>query len=307
MIVLSYPRSGSDYLCESINQFQKVHFGQSINLNEFTHLGSFGAWRNIFLQKNNLIEGKNTKIVSLTLKDNLNYNVDNINDVFSEVILNVNSKEQVDTFIKNEQKKRIDFLKKLYSENIKFVMKDFPEYIQVLSTDISEILEKQDKMILYRKNLKDCILSGRIKHLHYDGKIKKDLKDGNELSEIGHNFSNNPAPKIYTPLTLTDEPIRHRVRNFCQLLTIYRDCDNIPIISYEDMFDGKTISISGIEMSPKDITEKYVKKPELKMDYSLTGNKEDFFTNPEIISEIIEEEINNLGLKNIAKELGVHW
>jgi hypothetical protein len=151
--------------------------------------------------------------------------------------------------------------------------------------------------MLYRQNFTECLLSQLIKHLHYN----------QGRPDIGHNYLGRPALAVAEPVTLDAATVLYHAQLFGQFLVMYRDSEPMPTISYEHMMAGGTVNIRGKEISPRMITECHVKRPELQMDYSLTGTKRDFFTNPEIIPKIIAQTMDQAGLQQTARQLGIHW
>jgi hypothetical protein len=151
--------------------------------------------------------------------------------------------------------------------------------------------------MLYRQNFTECLLSQLIKHLHYNqGPL-----------DIGHNYLGRPAHAVAEPVTLDAATVLYHAQLFGQFLVMYRDSEPMPTISYEHMMAGGTVIIRGKAVSPRMITECHVKRPEQAMDYSLTGTKRDFFTNPEIIPKIIAQAMDQAGVGHVIDQLAIHW
>jgi hypothetical protein len=303
MIVFSHPRSGSTYLCTALTQHLSA-----MNLVEFFNIGSPWHWGNIALQRTNLIEGTPTIINTFRLNDNAAWTKGHINKVITAVSFVVTAQTQIDEFVQLETTRRLHFLERMDAAGQQYVVKHF------LTHPNDELNKKlfalPNKILIYRKDFKEVILSILIKKLHYDVRPGADGTSGGPCTEIAHNEDDTPAPQS-TPMVLDPILIRYSVIAMFQLYVNYNEFVPIETISYEDMFAGGTITVNGIRVSPMDITNQYVKRPELKMDYSLTGNKIDFFIGPDnvssMISDLATEQAAALGIVDIVKKLGVHW
>ena len=300
MIVISHPRSGSTYLCTALTQHLSA-----MNLAEFFNIGSPWHWGNIALQRRNLIEGTSTIINTFTLNNNATWTEKHVDNAITALSFVVTTQTQLDEFIQLEITRRLHFLERMDAAGQQYVVKHFLTYP-------NDELDKKlfafpNKILLYRKDFKEVILSNLIKKLHYDARL---CTSDNLRTEIAHNVDNTPAPAS-TPILLGPIVIKYAAVAMFQLYVNYNKFAPIETISYEDMFAGNTITLDGICVSPSAITMHNIGKPERKMDYSLTGNKIDFFNNPDstlkMINEIATVQSTKLGINDIIKQLGVHW
>jgi len=300
MIVISHPRSGSTFLCAALTQHLSA-----MNLAEFFNIGSPWHWGNIALQRMKLIEGTSTIINTFTLNNNATWTEKHVDNVITAVSFVVTAKTQINEFIQLEITRRLHFLERMDAAGQQYVVKHFLTYP-------NDELDKKlfafpNKILLYRKDFKEVILSNLIKKLHYDARL---CTSDNPHTEIAHNVDNTPAPAS-TPMILNPTVIKDATVAMFQLYVNYKKFAPIETISYEDMFAGNTITLDGICVSPSAITMHNIGKPERKMDYSLTGNKIDFFNNPDstlkMINEIATVQSTKLGINDIIKQLGVHW
>lgn len=303
MIVVSHPRSGSTYLCTALAQHLSA-----MDLAEFFNLGSPWHWGNIALQRRNMIEGSLTTIHTFRLNDNAVWTKRDALKVITAVSFVVTTQNQIDEFIQLEIDRRLRFLERMDANGQQYVVKHFLTY----SNDAlnKKLFALPNKVLIYRKDFKEVILSILIKRLHYDVRPGADGTSGGPCMEIAHNEDNTPAP-LSTPVILDHASIRQSVNAMFQLYVNYNKFAPIETISYEDMFAGSTLTVDGMCVSPLEITKHYVKRPEFKMDYSLNGSKLDFFVNaaeiPTMISEIATTQASELGIDKIVKQLGVHW
>lgn len=303
MIVISHARGGSNYLCRAVAQYTS-----SINLNEFFNSGSPLLWGNIALQRRHIIDGKPNVIHTLVIRDNLSLKETRVQQILDNTTIIVDSQIQIDQFIKAETGRRLAYLDQLTAANRQYVLKHFLSYTDVELEN--KLFSFPNKILLYRKDLKETVLSNLIKRLHYDVRSRIDGTLGSARIEVGHNMDNRLAPLV-APIAVLPATVKDTVNAIFQLFLNYNRYAPIKPISYEDMFAGATITVGEASMSPMAITQQYITNPERKMDYSLTGSKLDFFIDPAdvsmMISDIATAHASELGINNIVKQLGVHW
>ena len=294
MFVLSYPRSGSSYLVNAIHHLQQQEQGYSLNLQEWTNTASQTTWLNIHAHRGSLVQGVETQIRTLTVNQCVDLaHCQHVSDLLTHTTITVHSSLELDHWITQEHAKRLRVLAQLERAQLAHVVKWFP------GSGSCRPVAHQGRpcVMLYRQNFTECMLSHMIKHLHYN----------QGRPDIGHNYLGRPALAVAEPVTLDAATVLYHARIFGQFLAMYRDSEPMPTISYEHMMAGGTVIIQGKAVSPRMITECYIKRPELQMDYSLTGTKQDFFTNPEIIPKIIAQAMDQAGLQQTARQLGIHW
>jgi len=303
VIVISHARGGSNYLCRAVAQYTS-----SINLNEFFNIGSPLLWGNIVLQRRNIIDGKPNVIHTLVIKDNLSLKETQVQQILDDTTIVVDSQIQIDQFIKAETARRLAYLDQLTAANKQYVFKHFLSYPNAELDN--KLFALPNKILLYRKDFKETILSNLIKRLHYDVRPTDHGMLGNASVEVGHNMDNMPAPMV-TPIAIAPATIKDSVNAIFQLFVNYEKYAPIESISYEDMFAGASVTVDKVSISPLTITQQYIIKPERKMDYSLTGNKIDFFIDPDNVSTLISDTATThasaLGIDDVIKQLGVHW
>jgi len=293
MFVLSYPRSGSSYLVNAIHHYQQQELGHSLNLQEWTNTASPSTWLNVHDQRSTLVQGYEAQIRTLTVKEGVDLaRSQHVGDLLRHTTITVSSSLELDHWIAQEHAKRSLLLAELEHRQLAYVIKWFPGQ-RVGPVD----RQGRPCVMLYRQNFTECLLSQLIKHNYYNQGPK----------ELAHNYLGRPAPAVAEPVTLDAAVVRYHAQVFGQFLTVYRDSEPMPTISYEHMMAGGTVSIRGKDVSPRMITECHVKQPELKMDYSLTGSKWQFFTNPEIIPKIIAQAVDQAGVGSVVDQLGIYW
>jgi len=291
MFVLSYPRSGSSYLVNAIHHYQQQEQGYSLNLGEWTNTRSPATWLNIHAHRGSLVQGVATRIRTLTVKDHVDLDhSQHVSDLLTHTTITVHSSLELDHWITQEHARRRQLLAELERRQLAYVIKWFPGSGGAVNH------QDQGCVMLYRQNFTECLLSLLIKH-HYS----------RDSLEMAHNHLGRPIPAVAEPVTLDTVLVQRHARIFGQFLAVYARSEPMPTISYEHMMAGGTVSIRGKEISPRMITECHVKRPELQMDYSLTGTKQDFFTNPEIIPKIIAQAMDQAGVGSVIDQLGIHW
>lgn len=294
MFVLSYPRSGSDYLVNAINHYQQLTLGHSLSLQEWTNTASLTTWLNLHHQRGRLAQGHNSVIRTLTVNEHADLDhSQHVRDLLTPVTITVHSQLDVDHWIAQELDRRLLLLDQLESRHIHHVVKWFPG-----SGSCGPVnYQGRPCVMLYRQNVTECLLSHMIKHHYYtQGAL-----------DIGHNYQGKPARPVTAPVTLAEATVLYHAQLFAQFLVMYRDSEPWPTISYEHMMAGGTVNVLGQEISPKMITEHHVKRPEQAMDYSLTGTKWDFFTNSEIIPKIIAGVMDQAEVGSVVDQLAIHW
>ena len=293
MILLTFPRSGSSYLVAAVNQFLCQQQGRSVNLMEFTNTACPETWLDLVRQRRLLVQGEQQVMNTLAVKAKINWSsLTNIRHLLEPHALTVDSQDQVDQFITQEHSRRMHVVAEMRSRGIQHVIKHFPEADSCRPID----LELDHCVFLYRKDLRATILSMMIKQQHYA------LEPGQH-----HNRANRPAAPILEPLPLDQGALHYHLKMFCRLLKLLEHNQEWPILSYEDMLAGASFKLAGHMINPRAITEKYIPRPELAMDYSLTGSKEAFFTDSACLPGLIEQFLAQAGLERTAKQLGIHW
>ena len=312
MIIISHARSGSTYLGSAL-----ANYFSAINLNEFFNCDSYITWGDLYVQRRKLQQGTKTVIHTLVLDVNANLNNKIVTDVLTKVSFEASTHLEIDEFIRIETYKRLDFLDKLQASGKQYVLKYFPAINLHVDIELRELIANKlmnlpGKVLLYRKDLNEVVMSDLIKRI-YNTSPPKSGTPGQLEDEVGHNMHNQPAPKISDQLEVFPYHIEGRVITFLQLFVDYSRYSPIESISYEDMFSGGTVLINGIVVSPMEIVRKYPvgEEIEYKMDYSLTGNKMGFFTNPDnvqqLISTIATTKSTAMGIDNTIKKLGIYW
>jgi hypothetical protein len=291
MFVLSYPRSGSSYLVNAIHHLQQQEQGYSLNLQEWFNTRSPATWLNVHDQYAAMTEGHQVEIHTLTVKDHVDLDhSQHFSDLLTRTVITSQSRKQVSIWIAQEHARRRQLLAELERRQLAYVIKWFP------GSGSAANHRDQGCVMLYRQNFTGCLLSLLIKH-HYS----------RDSLEMAHNHLGRPIPAVAEPVTLDTVLVQRHARIFGQFLAGYARSEPMPTISYEHMMAGGTVIIRGKAISPKVITECYVKQPEQAMDYSLTGTKRDFFTNPEIIPKIIAQAMDQAGVGSVVDQLGIHW
>ena len=294
MLVLSYPRSGSDYLVNAINHYQRHKLGYSLSLQEWTNTASQTTWLNIHAQRRSISQGVATQIRTFTVNEEVDpAHCQHVRDLLTGVTITVHSHIELDHWITQEHAKRLCLLAQLERAQLAHVVKWFP------GSGSCRPIAHQGRacVMLYRQNFTECLLSQLIKHLHYN----------QGALDIGHNYLGRPAIAIAEPVELAEATVLYHAQLFAQFLVMYRDSEPMPTISYEHMMAGGTVSIRGEEISPKMVTECHIKRPEYAMDYSLTGTKWQFFTNSEIVPKIIAGAMDQAGVGHVIDQLAIHW
>jgi len=312
MIIISHARSGSTYLGAAI-----ANYLSAINLNEFFNCDSYITWGDLYTQRRKLQQGTKTVIHTLVLDVNASLNNKIVTNILTKMSFEASTHLEIDEFIRIETYKRLDFLDKLQALGRQYVLKYFPAINLHIDIELRELIANKlmslpDKILLYRRDLTEVVMSDLIKRI-YNTRPPKSGMPGQLEDEVGHNMYNRPAAKINNQLEVFPYHIENRVITFLQLFADYSRYSPIESISYEDMFNSGSILIDGIVVSPMDIVRKYPngKGIEYKMDYSLTGNKLGFFTDPnnvqQLISTIATAKSTAMGIDDTIKKLGIYW
>lgn len=331
MMILSHPRSGSTQFMRYITSslMKEYNYKTVINFGELLNWGDRAIFGNLIDARKHFTKDKTHIPVPITVST-LDFDLVNQDTYiksgcdrkifFNKTLQTFITGQEVENFYNAECSSRYAIIKQLDECNLPYMFKhfitgslpntgpqnQFSPTIKNIAMANDIIGNDKNYIFYYRKDAYASVLSNLIKDCYFDKKkVAVDEKLKSWFSEtFGHNVD-GLMPSI-TPLhlKLSYSDIIFSFNDYINLLKMYKESrilDN-HIVEYKDMVEKKYFEYC---YNNKKIKVDCSAFESVEEPLNYTEPKQNYFTNSEIISDLLREEIKRYNLEDVVEKLGI--